>query len=86
MEKEHLTRVEKYSEYRKEIEQSFVDEEKEIVVQEIVNKKQARKHTVYDVYRRQKTKKVAIYITISCIVMLVLVSILILFCCLKEHL
>lgn len=78
MEKE-MTRLEKYKDYRKEIDESFKVKEKKEIKKNVVEKKDVKQHTVYDEYRKQKNKKTALYILISSLIALALLVGLILF-------
>lgn len=74
-----MTRLEKYKDYRKEIDESFKVKEKKEIKKNVVEKKDVKQHTIYDEYRKQKNKKTALYILISSLITLALLVGLILF-------
>ena len=61
MEKE-ITRVEKFKEYRKEIDESYSETNNIKVLETSKKEKSIKQHTIYDEYKKQKNKKAALYL------------------------
>ena len=85
MEKE-ITRVEKFKEYRKEIDESYSETNNIKALETSKKEKSIKQHTIYDEYKKQKNKKAALYVSISALFVLLLLVGLILFIVFKGNL
>ena len=85
MEKE-ITRVEKFKEYRKEIDESYSETNNIKVLETSKKETSIKQHTIYDEYKKQKNKKATLYVSISALLVLLLLVGLILFIVFKGNL
>ena len=85
MEKE-ITRVEKFKEYRKEIDESYSETNNIKVLETSKKEKSIKQHTIYVEYKKQKNKKAGLYVSISALFVLLLLVGLILFIVFKGNL